>query len=304
MRLDEYCIEQTLTEGRTQKIGEQQTLILLKKHCMKSVRQWQKKGKYIYRGIDEFWHDYGVVVPKKSERTSRNTSNYYTLFFDNSKKWKAFPKRSQSIIASTTEQHDYGVLYDIFPYDGAKIGVVPSEDMWFGFNFMIHGGLNEYNRVIEAILNIPNKFMTKKSQQEFDGSWSEMRKAMDKFDDWYTLAVDETIENWKEDAEPGEVIGGKFEAGESIKEIMEEPLQDMYAPVQMTRPFFEKYNGDMQETLDYFLDPKKSSFKIIKAGDPLPAREHEVWTDGKSIAIMHDKINSKYTEMYKWIMEL
>ena len=306
MRLEEYCLDQTLTEGRTKELGEQQTLILLKKHCMKSVRQWQKnKGHYIYRGIEDFWKNYGVVVPKHDERTSRNTANYYTLFFDNSNKWKSFPKRSRSIIASTTEQYDYGALYHIFPYDGSKIGIVPAEDMWEGFKFQIGGSLSSYNRVIEAILNLPNKMMRKgSSDKEYDDNWKVFTKAMDKFDDWWELAVEETIDNWKEDAEPGEVIGGKWEAHESMKEIAEDFMNDSTIDIRMVRIFLNEYKGNFKNTLNFFLDPKKSGFKIVKAGDNLPAREHEIWTDGKSIAILHEKVNSKYTEMYKWIMEL
>ena len=39
------------------------------------------------------------IDPKKGQpRVSKDTSNFYTLIMDNSKRWSKYPKRSQSLI--------------------------------------------------------------------------------------------------------------------------------------------------------------------------------------------------------------
>lgn len=80
---------------------------------------------------------FAVVDASATERRSENTSNYYTLIFDNIPKMKEFPKRSRSFIATTTK--DTAVTYAIgqdgavsvlIPFDGVKIGFVNKRDMW------------------------------------------------------------------------------------------------------------------------------------------------------------------------------
>lgn len=77
-----------------------------------------------------------TVDTSATTRKSENTTNYYTVLFDNIPSMKDFPKRSKSFIGSV-EKHrasGYGYisnkLFAMIPYDGVKIGIVGEQDMW------------------------------------------------------------------------------------------------------------------------------------------------------------------------------
>jgi hypothetical protein len=80
----------------------------------------------------------GVVDTSATSRESENTSNYYTVIFDNHPEMTNFPKRSKSFIASadyeTAKGFTYGdsrhEMYVVIPTSSTKIGVCPKEDMW------------------------------------------------------------------------------------------------------------------------------------------------------------------------------
>lgn len=107
----------------------------IKKHC--SDAMWMVENNTpIWRG------DYRIDVsgpsfvdPSKSQRTSNNTLNFYTLIFDNIPSMASFPKRSRSLIGSVfksraREYASAGDPYAIIPFNGVKIGCVQSSDMW------------------------------------------------------------------------------------------------------------------------------------------------------------------------------
>ena len=77
----------------------------------------------------------GLIAEPKS-RISENTSNYYTLIFDNIKSRINVPKRGKSFIASTDSSRAHGFgehyssLYAVIPFNSTKIGIVPHSDMW------------------------------------------------------------------------------------------------------------------------------------------------------------------------------
>ena len=77
---------------------------------------------------------FAVTDTSATVRRSENTSNYYTLIFDNIPSREHLPKRSRSYIA-TTNRHaasDYAdnEPFIIIPYDTTPIGVVNKDDMW------------------------------------------------------------------------------------------------------------------------------------------------------------------------------
>lgn len=94
-----------------------------------------KKGHAIFKGFDyKFSYESSVLItdPKRVIRKSANTTNQYTLLFSNLPSWAEYPKRNRSIIATTSLRHasSYGNAYLVLPFDGAKIGVCSSLDMW------------------------------------------------------------------------------------------------------------------------------------------------------------------------------
>ena len=142
-----------LTEGRGKAIDEYEAAELFKKNC----KQYKWGEQTFYRGVEGRLLQPYFIDPSKSERKSANTSNFYTLWIDNSKKWADYPKRSKSLICTTQAQTaaGYGTSYMMIPYDGAKIGVCPSYDMWESFpNAMSDVGLYTLNEFNDYIWNI------------------------------------------------------------------------------------------------------------------------------------------------------
>ena len=148
MRLKEYII---LNEDRSIKISEEDALDIIKTKCSKALNAYSV-DKRMYRGLRKKAEYFNVDPKKEAPRRSANSRNYYTFLVDNSPKWKGYPKRSESIICSTgyiTSSH-YGEVYDVFPYDGAKIGVASSSDFWFSFYNTLgtRKTLNDFNWIL------------------------------------------------------------------------------------------------------------------------------------------------------------
>jgi hypothetical protein len=130
MKLEHFL----LTEGRTQKIDEEDFYKNVKSQCSDILNTY-KKREFYFRGITDFSQKFGFIKPKNFERVSRNTDNYYTLLMDNLPSWKSFPKRSKSIVFSNDVEmgSSYGNTYILFPKNGAKIGRAPEQDIWYSF---------------------------------------------------------------------------------------------------------------------------------------------------------------------------
>lgn len=88
----------------------------------------------VYRGTEP---QMGVVDTNKFQRKSANTLNYYTLWLDNSPKWKDYPKRSKSLICTNDmgTAGGFGDIHWVIPKDSNAIGVCPSDDFWSSFHF-------------------------------------------------------------------------------------------------------------------------------------------------------------------------
>jgi hypothetical protein len=73
-----------------------------------------------------------VIDTTKSERKSKDTSNWYTLIIDNHPKYKNYPKRSKSLICTNNIEtaDEFGTPMAIIPFNDAKIGVVNAPDIW------------------------------------------------------------------------------------------------------------------------------------------------------------------------------
>jgi len=171
MRLKQYILQ----EGRSKQLDKQEAFSLIDKHCKEAVKAYFD-GKRIYRGARNK-KDYLYIDPKKFIRKSKDNDNYYTLINDNADCWKGYPKRSQSIICTTSisDALDYGEPYIVFPYDGAKIGVAPAFDYWSSFIDELNMNLNDFVLTLKKVfksLNIPLS----------DKSYKDMAKSFKAFD--------------------------------------------------------------------------------------------------------------------------
>lgn len=85
-----------------------------------------------FRSVSPETHSAFMFDPSTGTRRSENTTNHYTLLMDNSPYMKGWPKRSKSIIASTsnTFASGYGDAYALLPHDGTLFGICPYQDIW------------------------------------------------------------------------------------------------------------------------------------------------------------------------------
>lgn len=121
---------------------------LLEQHCSLSLKTAQYP---IVRGFDA--SEMKLIDTSKTIRKSTNTSNYYTMIMD-SVLPAQFPRRSKSIIctnfAGRQYASSYGNPFAIVPFDSAKIGMCPYEDLWstpinlFGTTFDIENINGEF----------------------------------------------------------------------------------------------------------------------------------------------------------------
>jgi hypothetical protein len=105
----------------------------LKRHCSDSL--WMiEQDKPFYRGFGKLQWDHppAFVNLSKTARKSQNTNNFYTEIFDNHPEMQDFPKRSKSIICSTSKGYAsaFGSVFAVIPVNGSKIGLVGEQDMW------------------------------------------------------------------------------------------------------------------------------------------------------------------------------
>jgi len=77
--------------------------------------------------------EYEIIVPRKSERSSKDSWNTYTVLLSKLPSWAGWPKRSHSVIffvGSIKTDTQYGShIYRLIPKNGAKIAVSTHHDI-------------------------------------------------------------------------------------------------------------------------------------------------------------------------------
>lgn len=108
-----------------QSLTERQFNKLLKENCS----DYSPKDQPIYRSIALSEKYY--IVKKTGERRSAYTKNYYTLLLNNLPSWSEYPKRTH--ICSNVKFNYLGDKYRVIPFNGAKIGICPGDDIQASF---------------------------------------------------------------------------------------------------------------------------------------------------------------------------
>jgi len=249
------------TTGRSQVVDEKfvQNFFKKNKQCL--------KGSPIYRGL-EFDENYLYVEPSQYERVSANTNNYYTLLMDNLPSWQKYPKRSKSIICTTSPLYagSFGKLFQVYFEDNAKIGVCSAEDIWG--SFFLFENLTDLNATLSRIFNHMAELMFT-NPQTFK-QLSENLKNIDIFKrknkDKTEIQIRKFYENkWR-------YLHDNF-----IQDYVKSPLSFM-------------------DYLNEKLSPSKNGFKLLKTGSEIQ-RKKEVWSDGNAIMI-DVNIDSSLNELH------
>lgn len=122
-------ISELLKEDRKQKIAAEEAARVALINCTDALKF---KHTPIVRGMSgEHCH---ILNGEAGGRTSKNSSNHYTLILDEILPESGFPLRSKSTICENWEGRAntrmYGNLHVILPFNGVKIGVCPQADIW------------------------------------------------------------------------------------------------------------------------------------------------------------------------------
>jgi hypothetical protein len=236
----------------------------------------------IFRGAGKIsrsssnFKQFKIYTPKSHKRHSAHTENYYTEIMDNSKYWSEYPKRSTSIVASTSKEKAaaYGILYHVIPIEeNAKLGVAPESDIWGSFEF----ALEKLDKLFKEELAIPtaipdfthlaglNNFLRTKFDLSKEADYQEMRKKIILNDKSFKLLDrDSTWNNSKFDYNKEEVLA----------------LQNKW--------------GTFLNYIEYLLSPKWNGFEIKEYNSrvTLPY-DREVWTDSDCLLIeesLHNRV--------------
>jgi len=225
-----------------------------------------KKGYRIYRGCRTSYGSIAILKPGK--RKSENTYNYYTILmsevFDS---WKQFPKRNSSFICSSSFSYadsyaGNGLIYYVFPENGANIGICPDTDIWDSFSLilglpMIYS-LSDFNREICNPIFGTDTI-----------SPSNMKKILKSF----KMNDEESISRLKT----------IFESFESY------PYTDIFVEISQKNNLSTLY-----EVFEYLFDPNRNYFlntTIDKYNINSRNTEAEVWTDANCIFIQDHVLN-------------
>lgn len=284
MRLSNYI----LNEGRSKEISRADAIELLHGEYKEST-----EGAAIYRGLGDH-NDYLFIAPARFERTSSNTMNYYTLWFDNHSSWSKFPKRSKSIICSTSrnDAKDYGQLYRVFPKPGSLIGICPARDIWISFssigeeidNWDKNNLSNLNNFIYDLIKNGKKHNITHLSEVD---TYQELLKL---FND-YTLYIDNVYSDISANGDDeGEELSDS-EIRERMVDYVEDILfGDYYRSSvfnQLKKTFLDKCVLKGKHVDEFFEGLwKPTDFKVVTAGNHRLPPGKEVWTDGPCVLVL------------------
>lgn len=93
----------------------------------------------LFRGVIGATHSYQFISPSSHTRQSKDLSNHYTYITDMLTNWDGLPRRSLSVVASTSESaaSDYGNnIYVVIPKDKHPIAYGTSSDFWTNFKYI------------------------------------------------------------------------------------------------------------------------------------------------------------------------
>jgi hypothetical protein len=247
-----------INEGRSKSITIEEAVEAIKNKCTDFI----KNGSIVYRGVDDARDAALIVSPANFERKSRNTSNYYTLLMDNLPAWKSYPKRSKSIICATDIEYasNMGYAYRVYMFDGSKIGVCPTNDLWESFGLDVDS-LEIFNDCIGMMIN---KFTD--------------------YDDSDIVTYNDLLQ-----------LFNKFDEHKSSFNIDRHTFPTFF-DFKLFEPYFET-DVKLIDFAKEILDPERHKFKLENTKTFKNVDHREVWTDGTSI-LLNNKIAKDAMESF------
>lgn len=247
-------------------LSEEETAAMLKKYCPSALTYGARFWRGVYDDVYDVGHTSWIDL-SLTTRASENTSNHYTLILDNHPKMKKFPKRSKSLIftSSKAEAEDYGNLYAVFPYDTNILGVCPQNDIW---KTQCQLPCTEVTLSIEVMNGYWQDFfhyVNVLSRTLSFASFEEADKKLKDGDNMYLDALDHFMKNIKYHFKLDEKTASKIS---------------------------ECFRSDFLKTAFSMYDPSITGLKTIKATAEIDSKTHEYWCSGKVILIDLDYVDT------------
>lgn len=201
-------------------------------------------------------------------RVSAATKNYYTLWLDNSPKWKKYPKRSQSFVCSTRYSMARVFSYSsdpllVIPHDiQTMVGICPAGDFWDSFERTSQIIPPNINTLIflsfKDVLKL-DKTLLKKSEND----WSFFIKCLDDLDNMLKTKNKELI-TWLSNFGDSAAL------------------------------YILKHNS-YKQALDEYYDPTHNGFELVPYPQALENKYKgaEVWLSGKCYFIDQNYLQQK-----------
>ena len=258
MRLTQYLTEfqdtESQTKSRVKKIDITKAQDILKSKCKKAVVDFLTHGVHIQRYANDARNiEYGFLdASNLPPRLSRNSQNYYTLIINDDPSWKGYPKRQIIGTLRKNNMETSSSVWHIFPFDGVKVGIVPSDDIWDSFSILrseVGVMARRYNEFIALMLNYGNNNIAR----TYDKSLAEFKKACKATDKWIAS-----------------VEGGL----ETIK-------MTSFPNLDLSKKSLNNYNGDYYKSILHYYNPK--GFNISTPGSMTGKDGYEVWLDGPAV---------------------
>lgn len=225
----------------------------------------------LYRGLPSS-EAFFYVDPKKVT-AEEHQSNLHTIIMDHGEEWSEFPKRSDSIVATTDFQYakKFGTPYYVIPMDGFELGCCSADEMKDSFQNTMKGvgkaSLYEFNDSMKDLLWL----VTGCNRDDLYTSEATLGKVCKRFDAAYTgTNIKEFLEGLSATSK-----NKKFE--ETMDKI----------GLVMFHYFDLWYKGDVLHWIEHVIEPEVNGLFIEK--EYVPGGYVEVWTDSPCLMINEKK---------------
>lgn len=221
----------------------------------------------IFRGVPtQSTNPFKFVSPSKTYRKAKNTLNIVNSILDVIPSWKDWPKRSRSLIGSSKKgaAEWYGKVFQVFPLNGAKIGICSDFDFWQSFSKLDDrlGGddIDDLNWKMQTLF----KYMGVISSNDKEVSYGESKN--NEPSDFLKFVS---------------VLNKKTKEAGNTKFLLD--VSQTFSKLNdIINDMMNQYNGnDWLEYFDNLFNPEENGFRLISIQEYslLDNQRHEVWTD-------------------------
>lgn len=243
----------------------------------------------LYRGSSHYGGmPFMLSKPSTFERKSTTSLNIANTLTSNLAEWQGYPKRNRSLMM-TNITHVAGqysdILYRVFPFDGANIGLCNGEDFWSsfkkGFSDTYLSEIVDIEDAINSIIINASKILR---QANFEGI-----KSTDNFSTLckYFAMVDSVIASH----------GAK--AFERTLDPTNISLKHNWEVESSNVMIEEIAKHGMFNYLSDCFSPQANDFSKITVSElhTISGRGQEMWTDANCVAVRLDMVNDVMREL-------